>query len=266
MITLRLDLVLLALIAVSCGTPTSESVEEQVRADDTTCIAEIEQAKRDIAQKQFFYCDNFGLGVDPVRAEKELRAALDRIGIGYRLDDIPCVVREGFEDNCYCRFMYEQIGKKFGEGFLDSLSFVADSLYVRTHPDVVYECTSDDNCWDIPPLYPGDTAIDQTNHSGLQVRFDRGVKYPNDYRRRNGNNSMAQVKVSVTVDEHGLADATIVEFIFWDNETKEADFNGSLWNYLGYRADSLVEAVTWSPASIKSIPVKSRTDIFVYFE
>ena len=121
-------LLFLCVLALACSSAPTGSFQDQIRPDDTTCLEEIEQAKRDIAEQQFYYCDYFGLGVGPFRAEKELRAELDRLGIGYRAEGIECVVREGYGDNCYCRFMHEQIAKKYGEGFLDSLRFVADSL------------------------------------------------------------------------------------------------------------------------------------------
>ena len=260
---------LLALIVTvtACNDKKKESVEDNVHPTDTNCIEEIAKAKTDLKSNKLIYCNYVGNVVWQVlRAENELQSLLKQNGIEYQNESSPCVIQDNRNYHCYCEFMQEKINEKFGDKFTDSLLYIADSLWITKNRERVFDCGSASSCWDKPAIFPGDVAYDQTNHSGLQKVFEKFVKYPADYRLKKGENAMAMLQVSLDIDENGKAIVTDAQFIFWDNKTKEKDYNKKHWDYFKGIAIPLIEKTTWIPAKIKSIGVKSKNKIFIYLK
>lgn len=252
-------------VVVSCNNPKKKSFKDCVNPTDKDCIKEIEQAKIDIANRKLVYCNYVGNIVwQSLRAENEMRNLLKKYHIQYQDEPSPCVIQMDIIYHCYCKYMQEQINEKLGSKFIDSLLYVADRLYILKHRDQVFDCGSTSRCWDIPAMFPGDSTYDQTNHSGLQREFEKRLKYPDDYKFKKGENSMAALQVYLDIDENGKAKVTNTQFVFWDSQIKGTDSNKKYRNYFKNLAISLIENTKWIPAKVKSIGVKSQNDIFIY--
>lgn len=260
-------LLTLILTVAACNDKKRKSVEDRIHPTDTTCIKEITQAKTDLKNNKLVYCNYVGNIVwQALRAEKEMQSLLSQSGIEYQDESSPCVIQDNRNYHCYCEFMQEKINEKFGDKFTDSLLYIADSLWIMKNRDRVFDCGSESSCWDKPAMFPGDSTYDRTNHSGLQKEFDKLVKYPTDYRIKQGENSMAMLQIYLDIDENGKAKVTDTQFVIWDSRTKEEDYNKQYWDYFKSIAIPLIERTTWKPATIKNIGVKSKNDIFIYLK
>lgn len=260
-------LLTLILTVAACNEKRKKSVEDSVHPSDTTCIKEIAHAKTDLKNNKLVYRNYVGNIVwQALRAENEMQSLLKQNGIEYQDESSPCVIQDNRNYHCYCDFMQEKINEKFGDKFIDSLLYIADSLWIMKNRDRVFDCGSESSCWDKPVMFPGDSTYDRTNHSGLQKEFDKLVKYPSDYRIKQGENSMAMFQIYLDIDENGKAKVKDTEFVIWDSRTKEEDYNKQCWNYFKSIAIPLIEKTTWKPATIKNIGVKSKNDIFIYLK
>jgi hypothetical protein len=238
-----------------------------VNPNDTSCFKEIKKAKTDLAKSEFVYCNYVGNIIwQALRAQKEMDSLLKLHNIKYQDESSPSVIDENKNYHCYCEYMQEQINLKFGERFTDSLLYIADSLYILKNIDDTFDNSSDRTKWDIPPLFPGDSSYDQTNHSGLQQAFNKVVKYPNGYKYKNGENSGAMLKFHLDTDKVGNTKVTGTEYLFWDYITKEEDYNKPFYEYFKNLAVSLIKNTRWTPAKIKKLSVNSKSEIFVYLK
>lgn len=261
----KFSLILFIFFAAACDDSKKTSLESRVHSSDTACMQEIVEAKADIKNSKSIYCNYVGNIIwQALRSEKEMDSLLTLYSITYKDESSPDVIQPNKNYHCYCEFMQEKLIEKFGDNFTDSLLYTADSLWVIKNRNKVFDCGSKSSCWDKPAMFPGDSTYDQINHSGLQEEFDKLVKYPTNYRTRQGEKSMAMLQVYLDIDENGSAKVTNTQFVFWDNRTKEEDYNKQYWDYIKSIAIPLIEKTTWRPATIKSIGVKSKNDIFIY--
>lgn len=260
-------ILLTTLTLFSCRQNKNKSIEERANQSDTTCLKEIKKAKTDLAKNKIVYCNYVGNMIwQSLRAEKEMDSLLKLHNIDYHDESSPCVIDGNKNYNCYCEYMQEQINLKFGDNLSDSLLYIADSLYILKNIDDTFDNNSDRTKWDIPPLFPGDSSYDQTNHSGLQQAFNKVVKYPNRYKYKNGESSGAMLKFHLDTDKVGNTKVTGTEYLFWDYVTKEEDYNKLFYEYFKSLVVSLIENTKWTPAKIKKLSVNSKSEIFVYLK
>ena len=257
--------ILIIVLLVSCNK--KKSVYDSINPKDTACIKELQNAEIDLKNNKLVYCNYTGSpGFHPLRAEKEMDSLLKIKNIEFQNESSPCVVNEKLNYHCYCELMQEKINEKFGNKFIDSLLFKADSIHILKHLNEIYYNGSLNGSWDKPALYPGDKYYDERNHSGLQKEFDSKVEYQKDYRYLNGENSLAFLQVYLDIDRNGNAKIYDYHIEFFDYTTKESDFNKKYWEYFKKIAFHLIENTKWTPATIKNIRVNSRNDIAIYLK
>ncbi|HET6227229.1 MAG TPA: hypothetical protein VFF27_13180 [Bacteroidia bacterium] len=233
---------------------------DNIPLTDKECKAEVEMAKKKLEDGKLIFCDYGYSSLDENGVE--LAKLLKTYDIQYEHGVVSDVVVEGQTTGCYGDYLLEQIEFKYGKKFIDSLENVADSIYISKNKDKLFDYTQ----WSKPPLFPGDKRPDPTNHDGLQAAFEKSVIYPGDYEYKTQKNSMAMVKVDLDVDATGKAKAKIAEFIFFNPKTQKDNFNASARELFGKTIISLIEQTKWIPAMIKTFPVKSKSEIFVYFK
>lgn len=251
----------LIIFTASCRQPDKKvSQFDNIPKSDTTCLKEHEKAKKDFNKGKLIYCNYTQF--PRVRCEKEMAQLLEKYNIPFKNEYASDVIIRGQTDGCYCDFMQEQIENQHGKKFIDSLLYIADSIYISKNLDKTYDYSS----WDKPPVFPGDKKLDPTNHSGLQTEFEKLALYPSNYEYKTDSNSMAMVKIYLDLDEYGNAKADIAEFIFWNYKTKKDGFNTDVYKPFEKIIIPLLEQTKWTPAKIKSFDVKSKSEIFVYFK
>lgn len=254
-------LLTLILTIAACTHKKKKSVEDNVHPSDTTCIKEITQAKTDLKNNKLVYCNYVGNIVwQALRAENEMQGLLKQNGIEYQDESSPCVIQESRNYHCYCEFMQEKINEKFGNKYTDSLLYIADSLWIMKNRDRVFDCGSERSCWDKPAIFPGDSTYDQTNHSGLQLTFEKNFIYPKDYYFSDSIDLPIMLQVYLFIDEKGNAKINDFQMCAW------AKANEKHYSYFKTEAKKIIEQTKWEPATIKSIGVKSKNDIFIYIK
>lgn len=253
-------LVLIILIASCRQSSKKVSRFEDVSKSDATCLKELEKAKNDFRKGKLIYCNY--IQFPRLRSEIEMVALLEKYNISFKNEVASDLVIEGKTDGCYCGYMQEQIESKYSKKFIDSILYIADSIYILKNLDKTYDYSD----WDKPPVFPGDKELDPTNHSGLQSEFENLIAYPRNYKYKADGNSMAMIKIYLDIDEQGNASIDDHEFIFWNSKTKEEDYNKDINKAFEKIFIPLIEHTKWTPAKIKSFDVKSKSEIFIYLK
>lgn len=158
------------------------------------------------------------------------------------------VVYEDQTEGCYCDFMKEEIDKKFGKTFIDSLLRVSDSLYVENNISGTFDYT----ICDTRPNYPKDTVSASDEYSEVFQRdFDTKVKYPVGYIKSPGHNTPAFADVRLYVDK--LGNATITSCWFYFDIKKNHRYE----KYFENKIQNVMRKTGWTPAIIRKQKVNS---------
>jgi hypothetical protein len=234
----------------SCNRTTKQKSRfDNISNADTTCLKEIAKAKADIQKGKLTFCHFAGsMLYEPLRSGDEMDSLLKTFGINYKEEITSDVIIENQTQGCYCDFMKEQIDKKFGKTFIDSLLNVSDSLYVQNNiNDTFYYA----NC-DTRPNYPSDTDTNPDEYSEIfQSDFDKSIKYPAGYIKRPNYDSSAFADVHLYVDKIGQAVITGCWFVF---DIKE---NHKYEKYFEREIAKALKKTGWTPATIRNQKVNS---------
>jgi hypothetical protein len=258
----NVETILLIILIASCGPQAKKNKSwiESINKSDTHCLAEIERAKNHFKEGRLVYC--IYSMFPPLRCDDEMTEILTAHEIEFTHVMASDVEVEGKRHGCYCGYMLDQIENRQGKMFIDSLLYIADSIYISKNLDKIYDYSE----WDKPPVFPGDKYLDPTNHSGLQTAFEELVRYPSNYEYRADSISMADAKIYLDIDEQGKAKVDTIEFFFWNHKTNKENFNAIIEKPFEKIIASLIEQTKWTPAKIKSFEVKSTSEIYIYFK
>lgn len=104
----------------------------KVTVIDTFCINEKARAIRDIKSGKLVYFGDNSLGFSKLSQKLKLYGIESKVfvGRGVRLG--------GFEPYCYKSEMYQEINRKFGKKFIDSLSEASKKEFVLENPHIEY--------------------------------------------------------------------------------------------------------------------------------
>ncbi|WP_291135178.1 hypothetical protein [Flavobacterium sp. UBA7663] len=105
-----------------------------VKTIDTACINQTRKANADIQRNRLTYFIS-----DAESFDSELQELLKRYNIRLKSHSFSDIAApEGFRNYCYENLMLEEILKRFGENFLDSITKEAVKNYVINNPDKPY--------------------------------------------------------------------------------------------------------------------------------
>ena len=243
-------LLILSLFLYSCG-GSNKSQFDNIPASDTTCIKEVQSAKKDFAQGKLVYCHYAGsLLYVSLRSENEMIELLNKYNISYKNEITSDLVYEGQTQGCYCEFMREKITKKHGQNFIDSLLNVSDSLFVSKNLlDTFYyaEC-------DTYPRYPNGNHntefIDE-----LQSAFYEKIKDMKGYVKIKNDRENAFVNVGFVVNKEGKVSDISFLFVFYNEEDEKYKA------YFESQIKQLIEETKWEPATIRKQKVISDMNV-----
>ena len=249
---------LLTITFGACTNSNTRSKFDNISSTDTTCIKAVRRAKEDISKGELSFCYHAGsLLYEPLRCEKEMDSLLTLIGIGYKNIITSDVIYEGQTQGCYGDYMNEVILQKFGNNFIDSITYKADSIFVSKNSDKIFDYH---DC-DTDPKFPGDSNDDNRNFNpGLQKAFDNKVTYPEGYIKKTPNDKLGFVNLSLLVDKKGKASIQQFSFVF-DN-----DKNLQFQQYFKNIYEPIIFETTWMPATIKKQNVSSTITTFIYLK
>lgn len=109
---------------------------------DSLCISDINRAKKDIANGNIVFTQEYGFLFGDIRYERELRKLCKNYGLIFDFELISDVVIDGQTQGCYGAYMDKIIADKFGRDFKEKLHKAADSIYldniIKSHKVVQY--------------------------------------------------------------------------------------------------------------------------------
>lgn len=246
---MRYTFLIFLILFCSCNnSPKKQSGRfDNISPSDTTCIKAIKKAKADVAKgKLVYYYHAGGLIYNPLRCENELDSLFNQFNIELASYVTSDLIIPGRTQGCYEDYVNESLANHFGKKFIDSLMYLADSLYVLKKINTFFE---NHEC-DTEPLLPG----------GLQITFDKKIKYPNGYVRKKKADDMAFANFNLEIDRSGKAKIIQSYFVFTD--TKNHKFE----NELRAVFEPILLNTKWNPATIKRQNVNSTFVTFIYFK
>ena len=240
------------------GSCNNQKKESSKFDKDTTCLKAINKAKADVGKGKLVYYYHAGsLLYNPLRCEYELDSLLKPFNIelaNYMTSD---VVILGQWQGCYEDYMNENLAIHFGKNFIDSLKYIADSLYVSKNLNTLfdyYDCETE-------PTFPGDSVSKPPNfNAGLQAVFDKRIEYPKGYVRKTKANDMAFANFDLEIDRFGKAKIIESQFVFSDTT------NHRFENKFRAVFEPIIINTKWKPATIKQQNVSSKHFTFLYFK
>ena len=105
----------------------------KVKVVDTFCENQTKKAIKDIANNQLTYFNPYAY-----YEHEELAELLKKHGIQTKICYRPCISVASFNLYCYQDLMKDEIEKRYGKTFLDSLWQIAEKKFVLKYPDSLY--------------------------------------------------------------------------------------------------------------------------------
>ena len=250
------------LTLISCGKSSSQnkvSVEQSVEFDaenkywDSICKIETKKAEKNIKQNKLTYFHYFGMVVQ-YRSNVEMNKLLSNHNI--RIDSAShyCTV-PGELQNCYANKMEQEIDKRFGENFIDSLRTIAEKQYVKNNPNKIYEF---EEC-DTLSRYPNDK-----NYSDFFETYKNDffiiAEYPKDFEFRNEKDSYSWISADFILHKDGTVTDIDIELTFQNKK------NYKYSSYFTTKLEEFILKTKWVPAKSMGVVVNSKIPLTIHFK
>ena len=253
---------ILLLAFISCGKSISQnqtSKEQKFELDsenkywDSICKIETKTAEKDIKNNKLTYFHYFGMVVQ-YRSNKEMNKLLSNYNI--RIDSAAyyCTV-PGELQNCYAQKMEQEIDKRFGKNFIDSLRIIAEKQYVKNNPNKIY---SFDEC-DTIARYPKDKTY-RDFFKSYKRDFWKYTEYPNDFEYRKSNDYYSSISAEFTLSKEGIVSDIDIEITFQNKK------NYKYTSYFTNKVKEFISITKWIPAKSAEITVSSKVPLTIFFK
>ena len=255
--------------------------EKTVPKHEARCLKRIELAKKDIREGRLTFCDTLNDDYKSRnKATKEEKNELfKKYNIRYTFtyeysryipDDIVMKIDLNDKVNCYCKYMREQIDKKYGINFIDSIMDAAEDLYFTKFIDFRF---SEKDC-DVPPIYPGDEEYSETFSNSFSEDFKQLLlKSVGRFNSKHSDNK-GYVQICINVDRDGTAQLSDYELYLNSNSKYKykgyreinPPTNPRYEDYLKENLIKIVKTTGWTPAKVRGQHVYSYRTIGFYFD
>lgn len=247
---------------ISCGKSTSKnkgSKEQNFELDaenkywDSICRIETKNAEIDIKQNKLTYFHYFGMVVKH-RSNEEMNMLLSKYNISIDSANYYCTV-PGELQNCYAHKMEQEIDKRFGKNFIDSLRNVAEKLYVKNNPNKIYDF---EEC-DTISIYPNSKS-NSDFFKNYKNDFFKIAEYPKDFEFRNENDSYSWISGDFILHKDGTVTNIDIELSFQNKKN---------YKYSSYFTNKLKEFILntkWIPAKSMGETVNSKVPLTIHFK
>lgn len=224
----------------------------RVKVIDTACITQEKRANRDLRNGNYTYTFLYGLGRYDI-SHKEMAKLLLTYNIKADSILLPCMrPPEGFRWHCYEDIMNAGIEERFGKNFIDSLRHVADSDYIKNHPERIfsfYDC-------------------ELTSRYAAAKTYEEFLEKPED----DFTNSLTYAGYS-KAQLRKLHANTEVDFVIYKDGTigriktkiqQTQNFDAAFSKHFEKQAIAFVKKSKWQPAKYHGIPVSSEMHLNLY--
>lgn len=220
---------------------------------DSTCQSETKRAGADIEKNKLVFFHYFGM-VEEHKGNAEMNELLKKYNIEVDTTLSYCTVPSNLQ-NCYANVMSDEIDKRFGSKFIDSLRHVAKIRYIKKNPDKIFRF---EEC-DWISRYPGDKSYEEFSKS-YSRDFWKAVEYPDDFEFRKDNELYSSMSAGFILYKTGKISDTKIDITFQNKKN---------YRYSSYFINELKEFVQktkWIPAKSSEIPVNSEMRMTIHFK
>ncbi|MFL9834606.1 hypothetical protein [Chryseobacterium terrae] len=228
-------------------------IAEEKRYLDSACQAETKRAKTDIKKNKLVFFHYFGM-VEQYKGNAEMNELLKKNNIEVDSALTYCMVRSNLQ-NCYANVMRQEINKKFGSKFIDSLRKVAEVEYVKKNPSKIFRF---EEC-DWVSRYPGDKSYEEFSKS-YEKDFWKAVEYPEDFEYRKDKELYSSMGARFILYKTGKISDIKIDVNFQNKK------NYKYSSYFINQLKEFVQNTKWLPAKSSGIPVNSEMEITLFFK
>lgn len=230
-----------------------QDYENKIEIVDTFCISETKRAENDIKNRRYslkayvFSGQRYDSYQDYKAYNKILFNKLSQFNIKVDTSFIleSCLRKPGehlFKKYCYQETMKDEILKKFGPDFIDSIGLWAKKQYIIKHPNEIYQYYND--------------IIELSDFTDNQERkFRLHFKYPNGYIYKNGKKCSSTSASFVLMKDGSIEELTCeVSFANSKNEKFKTYFENELKNF--------IQKTKWPNPMYDGQPVNSQMHFY----
>lgn len=253
---------LIFLFLISCGKSTSQNksqIKNSVEFDvenkywDSLCKIETKNAEKDIKQNKITYFHYFGMVVQ-YRSNEEMNKLLSSYNIKIDSASYYCTVPSKLQ-NCYAHKMQQEIDRRYGKNFIDSLRTIAEKQYVKNNPNKIYEF---EEC-DTLSRYPNDRNYSEY-FKNYKNDFFQFAEYPTDFEYRKEKDSYSWISADFILRKDGTVTDIDIELTFQNKKN---------YKYSSYFTNKLKEFILktkWIPAKSMGVIVNSKVPLTIQFK
>lgn len=174
---------------------------------DSICKIETKNADKDIKQNKLTYFHYFGMVVQ-IQGNEEMNKLLSKYNISIDSAYYYCTV-PGELQNCYAHKMRQEVDKRFGKKFIDSLRIIAEKQYVINNPNKIYDFQECDTL----SRYPNDKNYREF-FKNYKNDFFKIAEYPEDFESRNEKDSYSWISADFILHKDGNITNIDIELTF----------------------------------------------------
>ncbi|MBB6371892.1 hypothetical protein [Chryseobacterium shigense] len=227
--------------------------EDERKYWDSLCNAEEKKAVQDIKNNNIFYTHVYGM-VEMYRSDHEIDSLLALYSIKPRESLYYCTVPVS-KQNCYGKRMQEEIVRRHGENFIDSLRKVADISYVKKRKNEIF---SFEEC-DMNSRYAKSNDYSEALDL-VEKDFWKTTEYPDEFAFRKEKDLYSSMEANFILQKDGSISEPKVEIRFQNENNYQ--FSG----YFIKKLKDFVKNSKWKPATSVGIPVNSEMNVLIFFK
>lgn len=249
-----LTLSILFILFFSCKKDSEKNITELAADKKITfkeqnekyCIDGRNRAILDIKNSKLVYYKYYGIYESFIYI-KEFKKILSKDNIQFKEGHFGCcswVDKEG--EDCYAETMLNEIKKRFGKKYIDSIELVAEKEFVINNPNFIYDVES---C-DYTKNYPNPRNIEDF-WDVPSKKFNELFVYPKRYIKcKNVDDNLMEAKF--ILHKNGKVDSINIEIDFSNAK------NNQFKKYFEKKAKESIESTKWIPLQKFGIKVNSK--------
>jgi len=252
---------------ISCGKSTSQNQAKKSKTEkgkivkidsenkywDSICKLETKNAEKDIKQNKLTYFHYFGMVVQ-YRSNEEINKLLSKYNISIDSAFYYCTVPSELQ-NCYAHKMRQEIDKRFGKSFIDSLGVIAEKQYVKNNINKIYEF---EEC-DTLSRYPNDKNY-SAFFKNYKNDFFKIAEYPKDFEFRKEKDSYSWISADFILHKDGTVSEIDIELTFQNKK------NYKYSSYFTTKLKEFILKTKWIPAKSMGEIVNSKIPLTIHFK
>lgn len=252
---------------ISCGKSTSQNQEEKSKTQkgkiveidsgnkywDSICKLETKNAEKDIKENKLTYFRYCGMVVQ-YRGNEEMNKLLSKYNLSIDSASYYCTV-PGELQNCYAHKMRQEIDKRFGKKFIDSLRTIAEKQYVINNPNKIYDFQECDTL----SRYPNDKNYTEF-FKNYKNDFFKIAEYPEDLQFRNEKDSYSWISADFILHKDGTVTDIDIELTFQNKK------NYKYSSYFTTKLKEFILKTKWVPAKSMGVVVNSEVPLTIHFK